>query len=120
MNHFSFIEIPTVDLKKAQTFFGRLFDWKFEPLVGYRDMMMINTGQEPGGLLYKVKSIPKKHSVLVHIEVQSIDEKLKQIRKARGKVVLQKTPILNLGWFAYFATPDGCTLALWEPQRRAA
>ncbi len=120
MYHFAFIEIPTTDLNKAQAFFGKLFNWKFEPLVGYKDMMIIETGHEPGGLLYKVKSIPKKPSVFVHIEVVSIDEKLKQIRRARGKVVQPKTAIPNLGWFAYFATPDGCTLALWEPRRLAA
>jgi len=121
MNHFTFVEIPTLDLKKAESFFGKVFDWKFEPMRGVPTVLFIkNTGQGPGGQLFKTKTIPKKPGVLVHIEVDNIDEKLKAIEKLKGKTILPKMLIPGQGWYAYFATPDGCTLALWQSLLRAA
>lgn len=121
MNHITFIEFPTTDLKKTESFFGKIFGWQFEPMRGFPEVSLLkNPGQGPGGLLFKTKSIPKKPSVLVHIEVDSIDEKLKAIKKASGKTILPKTLIPGQGWYAYFATPDGCTLALWQSLLRAA
>ena len=121
MNHFTFVEIPTLNLKKAESFFGNVFEWKFEPMRGVTTMISIrNTGQGLGGLLFKTKVIPKKPGVIVHIQVDNIDEKLKAIEKLKGKTILPKTLIPGQGWYAYFATPDGCTLGLWQSLLRAA
>ncbi len=121
MNHVTYIEIPTLDLKKAEAFFGKIFGWTFEPMRGFPEVSLLkNPGQGPGALLFKTSSIPKKPSVIVHIEVDSIDEKLKAIKKAKGKEILPKTFTPGQGWYAYFTTPDGCTLALWQALRLAA
>jgi len=39
----------------------------------------------------------------------------------RGKVVTKKSEIPAMGWWAQFATPDGCLLFLWQapPQQPA-
>jgi predicted enzyme related to lactoylglutathione lyase len=58
--------------------------------------------------------------VNVYIEVDDIDSKLKDIRKARGKILLKKTPVGPMGWMAQFATPDGCFLSLWQSAPRSA
>ncbi len=113
MHNFGHIEIPTTNLKRAEKFFGTLFGWEFKdyPEVKYA---IFTTGAEPGGGLALVKKIPKKGQVNVYINVESIDAKLKEIRKARGKVVLKRTPVGDMGFFAQFLTPDGVGMYLWE------
>jgi predicted enzyme related to lactoylglutathione lyase len=58
--------------------------------------------------------MPKKGQVNVYIEVEDIDAKVKEIRKARGKILAKKTEVGSMGWSAQFATPDGCSLSLWQ------
>ena len=113
MHDFGHIEIPTTNLKRAKKFFGGLFGWEFKdyPEVKY---VTFQTGSQPGGGLMLVKKIPKKGQVNVYINVESIDAKLKEIKKARGKVTLKRTPVGDMGFFAQFLTPDGVALYLWE------
>lgn len=121
MNQIAFFEIPVLDLKKSEQFFGKIFGWTFEPMRGLPDMLRIsNLPQGPAGLIFKTKSIPRKAGVIVHVEVGSIDETLKAVRKARGRIVREKTLIPGQGWYAYFTTPDGCLLAVWQSLLRAA
>jgi predicted enzyme related to lactoylglutathione lyase len=113
MHYFGHVEIPTTNLKKAQKFYGNLFGWTFQEIPDM-DYVLFKTERHPHGGFYLVKRMPKKGQVNVYIEVQDIDSKLKEIKKARGKVVMKKTQIGDMGWFAQFATPDGCMLCLWE------
>ncbi|HTX99490.1 MAG TPA: VOC family protein [Bacteroidota bacterium] len=113
MHSVGHIEIPTTNLKRAKKFFGTIFGWEFKdyPEVKY---VTFKTGVEPGGGFMLVKKMPKKGQVNVYINVEDIDAKLKEIKKARGKVLTKKTPVSDMGFFAQFQTPDGCALCLWE------
>jgi hypothetical protein len=113
MHGFGHIDIPSTDFKKTKKFFDKVFGWTFQD---YPDMdyVMFRAGTQPNGGFYRVKKMPKKGQVNVYIEVESIDATLKAIKKAKGKVLVKKTPIGEMGWFAQFATPDGCFLSLWE------
>lgn len=113
MHYFGHIEIPTTDFKKAKKFYEKLFGWTFQELPEM-EYMLFKTERQPNGGFYLVKKMPKKGQVNVYIEVQDIDIKLKEIRKARGKVLMKKMQVGDMGWFAQFATPDGCILFLWE------
>ena len=121
MNQISYIEIPTTDLKKSESFFEKVFGWKFESMANMPDRLVLkNPGQGAGAILFKTKSVPKKAAVLVRIEVDNIDERLSLIRKANGTSVQSKTLVPGQGWYAQFSTPDGCTFALWQTLLRAA
>jgi hypothetical protein len=111
------VEFPTTDLKEAKKFFGKLFGWKFEEVPEW-NYMLYYAQEKPHGGFYLVKKMPKKHTVLVYIEVDSIDAKLKEIKKAKGKVIVPKSSIGEFGWWAKFETPDGCHLALWESAKK--
>ncbi len=114
MHSFGHIEIPTTNLKRAVKFFTTVFGWECKeyPEMKY---VIVKTGAEPGGGIMLVKKMPKKGQVNVYINVEDIDAKLKEIKKARGKVTLKRTPVSDMGFFATFLTPDGCSLYLWEP-----
>ena len=121
MHGFGHIEIPTTNPKKAKKFFGTVFGWTFQD-VPEMEYVLFRAGTEPNGGFYVVKKMPKKGQVYVYIEVEDIDAKLKEIKKAKGKVLLKKTSIGAMGWLARFATPDGCHLCLWQagPKDQAA
>ncbi len=119
MNGFGHIEIPTTDFKKAQKFFGKLFGWTFQEIPDM-EYVLFKTEETPNGGFYRVKKMPKKGQVNVYIEVEDIDTKLKEIKKARGKVLVKKSPVGTMGWYAQFATPDGCALCLWESAPKEA
>ncbi len=113
------IDIPTTDLKKAKKFFEKTFGWTFRD-VPEMDYVLFRAGAPPDGGFYRVKKMPKKGQVNIYIEVEDIDAKLKEIRKARGKVLVKKTPVGTMGWMAQFSTPDGCYLSLWQSAPKAA
>lgn len=113
MHPFGHIEIPTTNLKKAKKFLGLVFGWTFtdHPEIDYS---IIHTGHHPNGGLELVKKMPKRPQVNVYIEVDDIKAKLKEIKKAKGKVLEKKREVKGMGWYAKFSTPDGCTLCLWQ------
>jgi predicted enzyme related to lactoylglutathione lyase len=113
MHGFGYVDIPTTHLKKAQKFFGTLFGWTFKEMPEL-ETVLFRAGTQPNGGFYLVKKMPKKGQVNVYIEVEDIAAKLKEIKKAKGKVLVKKTPVGDLGWWAQFATPDGCYLSLWQ------
>jgi predicted enzyme related to lactoylglutathione lyase len=121
MNGFGHIEIPTTDFKKAKRFFGKVFAWEFQDIPEV-DYVLFRAGRHPNGGFMLVKKMPKTGQVNAYIEVEDIDSKLKEIRKAKGKVLLKKSPVGSSGYCAQFSTPDGCKLWLWEstPKEDAA
>jgi uncharacterized protein len=113
MHGFGHISIPTTNLRKTKKFFETVFGWTYKELEEI-DYTLFVAGTRPNGGFYAVKKMPKKGQVNVFIEVEDIDAKLKEIKKAKGKILVKKTRSGDMGWFAQFATPDGCTLSLWQ------
>ncbi|MGA9117751.1 MAG: VOC family protein [Bacteroidota bacterium] len=114
MHSFGHIEIPTTNLKKAKKFFGTVFGWEFQDFPDM-DYVIFRTGQQPNGGLMLVKKMPRKGQVNVYINVENIDAKLKEIKKAKGKVIMKRSPVGDMGFWAQFETPDECRMCLWEP-----
>jgi predicted enzyme related to lactoylglutathione lyase len=114
MYGFGHIEIPTTNLKKAKKFYGKIFGWEFRDMPDI-DYVLFRAGRQPNGGLELVKKMPKKGQVAVYVEVSDIDAKLKEIKKAKGVILLKRTPVGEMGFRAKFASPDGCILCLWEP-----
>ncbi len=112
MHQFVHVEIPTRDLKRAKTFYGKIFGWTFQDYgKGYT---MISSGGTGIGALMRVKKVPTKPATQVYIGVADIDAKLKEIKQARGKVKTPKTEVPNMGWYAGFADNQGAVLFLWQ------
>ena len=52
--------------------------------------------------------------VLNYILVNSVDDHVKRIEKAGGKVLTPKMEVPGQGWFALFQDPAGTKMALWQ------
>ena len=117
MHGFVHVEIPARDLRRAKNFYGKVFGWTFNDF-DKNYALFSPPGGGVGGGIYKAKQIPRRPGVQAYIEVDNIDAKLKEIRRARGKVLKQKEEVSGQGWWASFADPQGAVLFLWQSMRR--
>jgi predicted enzyme related to lactoylglutathione lyase len=118
-------EIPVKDTDKAKKFYGPLFGWKLDDWkmpdgsiyvgvhttpIDEETRLPLKPGAINGGI---TKSDLIKAPVFA-IQVESIDDKVKQIEKAGGKVVMAKIDMMGMGFYAYVSDPDGNVLGLWQ------
>lgn len=113
-------EIPTNEPTKTIQFFKEVFEWSFQQF-GNEEYWLIKTGDESlprinGGLM---KRRDPKQPIVNSIDVQDIDKVLTRITEAGGAIVVQKMPIPNVGWLAYFTDPDGTIHGVYQDDKSA-
>ena len=122
MNKVVHFEIPYDDQQRAQKFYQEVFGWqitKFLDMDYYlatttpsdENMRPKELGAINGGLLKKDPT--GQHPVLV-IDVPSIDEHIKKIESAGGKVVMPKMEIGDFGLYARVADTEGNVIGIWQ------
>ncbi len=122
MNKVVHFEIPYDDQQRAQKFYQEVFGWqinKFPDMDYYlvtttpsdENMRPKEPGAINGGLLKKDPT--GEHPVLV-IDVPSIDEHIKKIESAGGKVVMPKIEIGDFGLYARVADTEGNVIGIWQ------
>jgi len=107
-NRIVHFEIPSDNPDKLMEFYKNVFGWTFQQF-GNEQYWTVITGDEKspginGGLLKKRES---NQPVVNSIEVGDLDEFVKKIEQAGGKIVVPKMPIPTVGWLCYFIDPDG-------------
>ena len=121
-------EIPVDDVPRAKDFYASIFDWDLNDAdmgggVMYTTVGTVETDEkmqpkEPGaingGLMKRSSDTP---SPVITIQVDAIDESLKKIEAGGGTVVQPRTPIPDMGAFAYFKDSEGNVMGLWETSR---
>jgi predicted enzyme related to lactoylglutathione lyase len=112
MVHF---DIPASDPEKSMKFYEEVFGWKFTPFqpdmywlveAGPKNEIGIN------GALMKRRYAGQPISC--HLGVTNIDEVIKAIEQHGCPIVVPKSPIPQVGWYAFFKDPDGNILGIWE------
>lgn len=115
-NHLCHFEFQASDVAKMQEFYSKVFDWKFEDAMeGYT---MIKTGKEPDGGLMAVPEGAPGPSLQAYFMVDSADETLEKVKKAGGQVLVPKTPVHDMGFFAFFMGPDNVGVGIWESAKK--
>jgi predicted enzyme related to lactoylglutathione lyase len=108
------IEIPAPDLEKAKDFYSKIFDWKVEFIPGM-DYAMWSSSEEGVAGGFDKSAKPTQDGPLLHIDVEDIEAKLKEIEAAGGKTLKPKTKISDeYGFFAVFLDVFGNRLGLWS------
>lgn len=62
--------------------------------------------------------MPTKPALNVYIGVDDIEATTKLIKRARGKILSQKSEVPSMGWWVKFADHQGAVLFLWQPAPR--
>ncbi len=122
-------EIPVKDLAKSKTFYQSIFGWEVmdhampngqtyvgcvTTAVDEKTRIPHKPGAINGGMMLQNANI--KVPVFA-IHVASIDEKVKKIEAAGGKVVQPKMD-LGIGFYSYIADPEGTIVGLWEDAKK--
>jgi uncharacterized protein len=125
MNKVVHFEIPAEDLARATAFYGSLFDWELQQMemddgTSYtivrttavdEKQMPTEPGAINGGMVQRTAETP---SPVLTVDVESVDDTLKQVEAGGGSVVRPRSEIPGMGAFAYFKDPEGNVVGLWE------
>lgn len=120
-------EIPADNLQRARTFYGDLLGWKIEKYEdpnnpSSMEYWLITTTDEKGekalmgGMMQREQP---QQQILNYIDVPSIDEYASKVEKLGGKVVLPRSAVPTMGYFAVCLDTENNTFALWETDRNA-
>jgi predicted enzyme related to lactoylglutathione lyase len=112
-------EIPADNVERARKFYTGLFGWKIEKFAGpvSMDYWMVMTSREEGkmgvdgGLM---KRQVRQQQTTVYIDVPSVDEYLEKVASLGGQVVVPKTAVPGMGYFAVCLDPENNGFGLWE------
>jgi uncharacterized protein len=74
-------------------------------------MMPTEPGGINGGMMQRSAETP---SPVITIDVDDIEQSLKDVEAAGGTTVTPRTPIPGMGAFGYFKDPEGNVMGLWE------
>jgi predicted enzyme related to lactoylglutathione lyase len=111
------VELPAASGKEASRFYNEAFGWK-DSLYADADYYMFDLGDGTGGGFNKLTdegNIPvKPGDVLVYISTDDIEESLAKVESLGGKTILGRTPVADMGAFAFFADPTGNRIGLWQ------
>jgi predicted enzyme related to lactoylglutathione lyase len=90
-----------------------VFGWEFDDqsMPGYT---LIKTGQEPGGGLMQCPQEMPEPALNVYFQVDDIETILAKAREAGGTVVVPKTPIPNVGSYAFFTDTEGIGVGIFQ------
>jgi len=125
-------EIPADQPERAAQFYRELFGWdikKFEGSVaGGMEYWMVRTvptddqGRPAGpgvngGLMRRMypNQVPVNY-----INVESVDQSVSRAQQLGAKVLMEKTPVPGMGWFAQLTDTEGNLFAVWETDMSAA
>jgi len=70
-----------------------------------------------GGMIKKQN--PQHQGLSVIIDVKSIEEHSTKVEKLGGKIMLQKTAVPGMGYFAICSDTENNTFAIWETDSTA-
>ncbi|MBI4127470.1 MAG: VOC family protein [Parcubacteria group bacterium] len=121
MNKVVHFEIPADDMARAKSFYEKVFGWQVNAwdkeyfmatTVPVDDRMM---PKEPGAInggFYR-RSEKAPNPVLV-INIPSVDQYIKSVEAAGGRLVTPKIAVGEMGFYARVTDSEGNVIGLWE------
>ena len=108
-------EFPADDAGRASTFWGSLFGWDFEEYEGSGYHMTQST--EPGGALQTRQE--GQTGVTVYFDTDDVEAASEKVKSLGGTVLMPKSPVPSMGYFAICLDTEGNTFGLWESDESA-
>jgi predicted enzyme related to lactoylglutathione lyase len=102
-------EIPADDPNRAVGFYTKVFGWDIKKWDGLMDYWLVMTGDKSqpgidGGIMIRRDAA----QVTVNtVDVPSVDDFVKKIEEAGGKVVVPKMAVPGVGWVANCTDTEG-------------
>ena len=108
-------EIPADDPEKLTRFYAELFGWKVEkyPMPGW-DYWGCKTGEGPGINGAIMKRMSPQHCITNYVNVEQLDAMLDKAKRLGANVIVPKTAVASMGWFAIALDPQNNPIGLWQ------
>jgi predicted enzyme related to lactoylglutathione lyase len=119
-NPFVHVELSTTDVRKAKSFYSKLFKWKLKdfPQAEGPKYSIIDVGKGTGGGLME-QMIPNAASAwMPYVAVDDIEASTKKAKKLGATILKDVTEVADMGWLSIFIDPTGAMIGLWEPKKR--
>ena len=123
-------EIPADNPERAAKFYRELFGWKIEKWgnpngIEYWMVETVPTNEQGmparpginGGMMPRM--YPNQQPVN-YVAVASVDDAVAKAERLGAKVMMGKTPVPGMGWFAQLTDPEGNVIAVWQTDPAAA
>ncbi len=112
------IEIPADNPGTLQTFYGGLFGWKFEKMPGDMEYYGIKHGDDNLGAGMMARQDPKQ-TVTFYVSVESVETALEKAKAEGATVIVPKTEVKGMGWYAVLLDPQNNLFGLWKSDENA-
>jgi len=112
-------EIPADDLDRAQEFYSELLGWKITQ-ADNSEYLLVQTGEEGdlgGGLTERMHP---QQTPVNYVQVESVEEYSRKAIVLGARLVVPKTAVPTMGYFAQFLDTEGNAFALWEEDPSAS
>jgi predicted enzyme related to lactoylglutathione lyase len=111
MNKLTHFDIHSSDTEKSKEFYEKVFDWKCSAYAGAEDFFQISSSDGCViGAISGRKYNPDIKDIFgfeCSITVDNIEETIRLVEVAGGKLVMARTAIPHVGWIAKFLDPEG-------------
>jgi predicted enzyme related to lactoylglutathione lyase len=113
-------EIHADNPQRAINFYSKAFGWKIDKWGGEMDYWLVTAGAEgEPGINGAIMPRTGNQSTVNTISVASVEEAVKAIEKAGGKITQPKMPIPGIGYFAYCQDTEGNAFGILKPDMSA-
>ena len=114
-------EINVDNPERATKFYSDTFGWQFQKWGGPTEYWLVTTGPDaqPGINGGMMKRPHPGASTVNTIGVASVEDAIATVAKNGGKVVMPKTAIPTIGWFAYCTDTEGNTFGVMQSDPNA-
>jgi len=107
-------ELMVADVERAKAFYGPLLGWTFTSQgPAYT---LIHCGAAPGGGLMKRPPGVTMSALNAYFQVPDLDQTLRAAVEAGATVIVPRTEVPNVGWFAMFLDPDQIPIGVLQPR----
>lgn len=113
------IEIPADNLESLRKFYGGIFDWDFERMPGDIEYYGIKHGDEHLGAGMMARQDPRQTPTF-YICVESVEEALGRVKDEGATVIVPRTAVQGMGWYAVALDPQNNLFGLWQSDEKAA
>ena len=113
------IEIPADDLSALQKFYGGIFEWDFEKVPGDMEYYGIKQGDNKPTAGMMARQDPRQTPTF-YICVESVEEALSRAKDEGATVIVPRTAVKGMGWYAVALDPQKNLFGLWQMDESAA
>jgi predicted enzyme related to lactoylglutathione lyase len=119
-------EIPYSEKDRADKFYQSVFGWQIMPAPGEipysfaitnpvdETMCPVEPGGINGGMYLRSEEAGSKSPVIV-IEVESTEQRMKDVEAAGGSIVFGPHPVGDMGIYAQVRDSEDNIIGLWQP-----